>query len=103
MLPYTLYFITVLVVNCENVQLVFIETVLRDSQTGFLLPHRCTLELDAGKVLLWSLVKYPLNDKNLIAVLTFLISFLWLDRVREGSGGREDESVGRLHEAAACK
>lgn len=44
-------------------------------------------------MLLCSLVKYPLNDKNPIAVLSFLISCLWLDRVREGSGGREDESV----------
>lgn len=56
------------------------------------IPPPCALELDAGKVLLWSLVMYPLNDKNPIAVLTFLISCLWLDRVCEGSGGR-DESV----------
>lgn len=27
------------------------------------------------------------------AVLTFLISCLWLDSAHEGSGGREDESV----------
>ncbi len=80
---YTLYFITVLVINCENVQFVLIETVLRDVQAGFLLPHHCA-GAGAGRwerVALVTLVKYPLNDKNPISVLTFLISCLWLDSV----------------------